>query len=149
MPSQEDFDRITPKDLISGAFYSDGPKEASGSARMMKAVQKLSVAKDKNDDGVPAEIKALMKSGDQAIRLNLGSKDPQQALITIPAGMTMAESGLEALAQAEFITDEEVKALDAANKVFLQVFRAAITRMHAKHVDAGDCSCPKEVKEDE
>ncbi|MFY9838218.1 MAG: hypothetical protein WAK55_17460 [Xanthobacteraceae bacterium] len=115
---------------------------------MMKAVQKLSVAKDNNDDGVPPQIKALMKSGDQAIRLNLSSKDPQQALLTIPAGMSMAESGLEALAQADFITEEEVKALDAANKVFLDCFRAAITRMHKQHVDAGDCTCPKESNND-
>ena len=115
------FDKITPKDVISGAFYSDGPKtaptEKSGSERMSALAEKK-IREEMGGDGV--EIKAL----------NISEiSDPDQAMMALQVGMMIANKAMAFLDGANLLMPDETSGFDKGNRRIHKTFRALVARL--------------------
>ena len=135
-----DYDRITPKDIISGAFYSDGKKEASGDERVRAMLgNKLS------------QLKKMLKEQADENGVTAITLDPQnirsasEALMLFETGMATACNALSALGANDCVTDEEKAILKTAmDETIYGIYETIKARCKARHqAENPDCDCHK------
>jgi hypothetical protein len=134
-----DFDRITPKDIISGAFYSDGPKEASGSDRMSAVAKKQ----------IQAQIQA-QHPGAELQEVNPNEIDhPAKAALLFNLGMSWATNAMGFFDLNELVTPDEKATFEKVNKTMHTTFTAIIKRLHDRHVAENHegCTCKDDADE--